>query len=125
MPASKTVLLVEDEMLIAMDMEASLVDLGYDVTIVTDVDAALAALDSRTYHLAILDSRLRSGDCEQVTRRLREQGTGFIVCSGSLDMKEFGDVFANVPFLAKPFTADSLVQLVTQFRGRADAPAIA
>ena len=110
-------------MLIAMDIEASLVDCGYAVTIATDVDAALAALDRQRYRLAILDYRLRSGDCDQVARRLREQGIGFIVCSGSIGVKEVDEMFANVPFLAKPFASDALLQLVTEFEGGANAAA--
>jgi DNA-binding NarL/FixJ family response regulator len=81
------VLIVEDEYLIAMDAELTLLDAGYEVVgIVADEEAAVrAALDTRP-DVILLDLRLaRGGSGRRVAERLAGQSDAAVVfVSGNL-----------------------------------------
>ncbi len=62
MSTSKHILLVEDEMLIALDMESTLADVGHRVTTASTVDEAMQVLSGGGIDMAVLDFHLREGD---------------------------------------------------------------
>jgi len=102
------ILLLEDEGLIALDIETALQDAGVaEVTTVSNVADALGAIDGSMFNAAILDLRLGADSWSyDVARRLREKGTPFIFSSGSADVD---DAYRDVPLVAKPFSSDQLV----------------
>ena len=108
---SKTILIVEDEMLIALDMETSLVELGHVVKTADSVDSATRILDAGQIDLAILDWHLRDGASEPVAQMLRDRGVPFVLCSGS-SFEALSEVFSGAPFIAKPFKYAELVETV-------------
>jgi CheY-like chemotaxis protein len=86
-----TVLIVEDEALIAMSIEIQLQDMGYKTLVVSSIEAATAALAQRAIDLAILDYKLRDGEkTTPVAEALHERRIPFVVCSGS----QFNDMAA-------------------------------
>jgi CheY-like chemotaxis protein len=109
----KTVLVVEDEALIALDVQMTLEDLDHDIVVAGSNAAAEAALALQRFDLAILDYRLMDGNTDRLARRLRQAGIPFVVCSGSASVTELGEVFQNTTFLPKPFTTDRLVEAVS------------
>ena len=102
------ILVLEDEGLIALDIETALQDAGVaEVTTVSNVADALGAIDGSMFNAAILDLRLGADSWSyDVARRLREKGTPFIFSSGSADVD---DAYRDVPLVAKPFSSDQLV----------------
>ena len=68
-----TILILEDEPFIALDLEETLVESGHQdhVTLSTCKDAS-AWLDAHTPAAAIIDPRLSDGICTTVVRRLSE-----------------------------------------------------
>lgn len=108
----RRILLVEDEALISLDIEATLADLGHEVAIAPTVAEALAMVEAGGLHLAILNYRLKNGNTTAVAARLREAGVAFIVCSGSFEVSELNAAFAGVRVLSKPFSTDSLIEAV-------------
>lgn len=76
-------LVVEDEMLIALEIEEVLKDLGCEVVGPTGkLDAALELADTETIDGAILDVTIRGGDVFPVADRLLERDIPFILSSG-------------------------------------------
>jgi CheY-like chemotaxis protein len=110
--ARRRILVVEDELVIAIDMEATLADLGHDVASVTSSADAKARLAEWRPDLVFLDYHLRDGDAGELAAYLNSVSIPFVVCSGSTGIEELGDIFAGAPFLAKPFSDAGLIAAV-------------
>ena len=105
---SKSVLLVEDEMLIALDIETTLAEQGFAVVVAGNIETASSALQSGTFDLAVLDWHLKDGRSAPIAAMLTERSIPFVVCSGSMAPNEL----AGVPFVAKPFSEEDLVAAI-------------
>ena len=106
------VLIVKDEALIAMEMETSLCEAGYEIAgSAASIDKALAILDDHGCDIAILDTNLQGERPEPVATALRRRGTPFIVVSGygRTNLPEF---IRDAPFVPKPFESEALVRAV-------------
>ena len=71
------VLLAEDDEDVRALAELVLRRAGFEVTAVTDGEAALAAAEARTPAVAVLDVSMPHVDGLETARRLRERGAGF------------------------------------------------
>ncbi|HZY49709.1 MAG TPA: response regulator [Devosia sp.] len=111
------VLVVEDEGLIALDIETILREAGAgQVTSLASVEDALLALEESQFDAAVLDLHLgRHGWTYDVASRLREKGVPFILSSGSI---EIADDFHDVPLVLKPFSSSDLVAAVARVTSR-------
>ena len=109
MSTTKHILVVEDEALIALDMETTLRDLGHRVTTAATTAVAESVLAANEIDLAVLDYHLKDGTCDKLARSLRQKGIPFVICSGTAGLSELGQAFQGALFLAKPFTSDALV----------------
>ena len=109
MPDSRSVLIVEDEPLIAMMLEDFLLSLGHEVAGTCEsVDEALARIEKGGFDVAIVDVHLKDGEhVWPVADRLADMGIPFAFSTGGhIDAPPA--VHANAPILAKPFTIDSV-----------------
>ena len=113
MSTSKHILVVEDEALIALDIQTTLEDLGHVTSIASDAPAAEAAISAGGVDLVILDYHLKSGTTEGLAKQLHERGIPFVVCSGTAGMAELTEVFHDTTFLSKPYTSDGLAKAVS------------
>jgi two-component system, response regulator PdtaR len=115
---SLSVLIVEDEVLIAMDLEAMM--RGYGHTVMgpcTSVAASLDLLESAQPDVAILDVNLRRELVTPVAARLAALGVPFVVCSAysAFDFDD-AEVLSSAPKLGKPIDErDLLVALQSAF----------
>lgn len=107
------VLVLEDEGLIALDIEVTLRDAGVaDVVLSASVDDALAVIEKTELDAAVLDLHLgRSGWSYEVARRLQAKAIPFIFSSGTVDVT---DGFRDVPLVMKPFSTDQLLATLLQ-----------
>lgn len=112
MSASRRILVVEDEMMIALDIEDTLGQLGHEVSTATTIAQAEHVLDRDHVDLAIVDYKLTDGNTESLMERLQQTGVPFVLCSGISDEEERCKVSAGVPFVSKPFSTDALVEAV-------------
>ncbi|MCL6706323.1 hypothetical protein M8R20_04870 [Pseudomonas sp. R2.Fl] len=80
---SDTILVVEDNILLALDAAASVTAAGYDVVMTARCGEALALLDTRPICGAILDFNVQDGTVVDVVKRLSEADIPFRVVSGS------------------------------------------
>ena len=105
-PAS--ILVVEDEILIAMDLEQTLLDMGFEeCVLVSSSRQAERWLAQHRPIFAVLDIQLRGGSCEAVAHQLVALGIPFIVSSGS-HVEDHDTVFARGAHVPKPCTARHL-----------------
>ena len=107
--ASPCVLVVEDEMLVAMMLEGMLTDIGYRVIKASRLAKAtsLAATDPIT--VAILDVNLAGLASYPVAEELRRRGIPFVFATGYAPDSLRAD-FQDCPVLRKPYTAQQVQQ---------------
>ncbi|MFS0736311.1 response regulator [Sphingomonas sp. 1P06PA] len=105
MTSERSVLLVEDEPLIAMMLEDFIETLGHSLAGSCDtVEDALAAVAAGGFDLAILDVHLRGGEpCWPIADALEERGIPFVLATGG-HVADPPARHAGVRTLSKPFT---------------------
>jgi len=106
---SRSILIVEDEPLIAMMLEDFLETLGHRVVASCDsVDDALGHIESGGFDVAILDVSLKDGrQVWPVADRLAAAGTPFVLATGG-HVEPPPAAHADAPVLAKPYTIDAI-----------------
>ena len=111
MTSARTLLIVEDEPLIAMMLEDFLDALGHRVAGTADcVAPALALLDAGGVEAAILDLNLRGGETSApIADALAERGVPFLFATGGPG-DGIPDRHRDRPTLPKPFTMDGVRQ---------------
>lgn len=103
--AGLSVLIVEDQGLIAMDAEETLRRLGAGtIRLAPTAEEALAALETFTPDAAVLDFNLGSGTSEPVAERLFDQGVPFVFTTGYSDRVMIPSRFGTVPLVRKPIS---------------------
>ena len=108
------ILLLEDEVLIAMSLEAMIEDCG-GVVVGTagSCGAALQMLTTLPIDAAILDFILRDEDCGDVADALDAKGIPWAVCTGT-DVHVLPARFESVPALAKPFRQSEVQHMLDE-----------
>lgn len=110
----RRVLIMEDEVLIALDLELVCRDLGADdVTIARMLDD-VAADEPAAFDMAILDLTLAGRSTVEFACRLRERRTPFIFTTGYSDPERLPEHLSDVPVVGKPFSSDTLVGAIAQ-----------
>ena len=107
-PDVRSVLVVEDEPMIAMDIEHTLECHGFVVEICPSRSAALEWLATQSPVFAILDVWLKDGTSAQIASLLRHRNIPFAVCSG-LDRRPLDDEFAEARWMRKPHDPQALI----------------
>lgn len=106
MSASLSILVVEDEPLIAMMLEDFLESLGHRVHATCEsVGEAVKAVDQGGFELAILDVNLKGENVWPVASRLREKQVPFVIATGG-HVDPPPAEFHSVPVIEKPYTID-------------------
>ncbi len=108
-------LVVEDNMLIAMQAEEILIDLGSSQChSAGTVKASLEILDTAPIAFALLDINLGNETCEDVAVRLHSAGTPFIFASGYNEFPAFDGKFDEIPVVLKPYTQADIAKAISQ-----------
>ncbi len=117
-------LLVEDNLLIALDTEDMLRQIGAaQVDVAKSVAEALEAMARQIYSFALLDINLGGETSLPVAQKLRAENVPFAFCSGYGDALALSGMPQDVALVAKPFHAASLMQaLMTLLQGGQGAP---
>lgn len=106
---ARRVLIVEDEMLIAMMLQDMIADAGLEVEGVANSLKAGMDLASRAdFDLAILDVNLNGEEVYPVAEILRKRGIPFIFSSG-YGVGSIKSEFGKVPQVMKPFQQNMLM----------------
>ena len=109
MPAR--LLVVDDEPLIALDLEGMLEDAGFDVVaIARDMDTARRKVNDLGVDLVVLDADLSGTSSRPFAEDLRLSGVPFVVASGySAKQLEW---LENTPHITKPIDQGKLVAAI-------------
>jgi light-regulated signal transduction histidine kinase (bacteriophytochrome) len=105
------VLLVEDNLIIALDAEAMLLTLGAErVLVASNVKDALAILDREKPSFALLDVNLGTQNSFPIADRLFEMEVPFIFATGYGSGINYPSDQNARPFITKPYTKDSIAK---------------
>jgi len=120
---SKTILVVDDEVLIAIDMQTQLEELGHRVLLAATLDEALALVDRERIDVAIVDWHLRDEISAPLVEMLTQRGVPFVLCSGTA-LEELATLFPATPILTKPFASDHLLEFLGRVVGDHSRPSM-
>lgn len=104
----KSVLHLEDEAIIAIDLASLLQDYGIgDVYHAATCEAALNALNHKRFDAAILDVKVGNEDSRVVAEELARRAVPFIFYSGSTADEWVSQI--NAPWVAKPAVQEEVL----------------
>jgi DNA-binding response OmpR family regulator len=106
---NRIALLLEDEPLIALDLETTLEQAGFEVVTLLSCADADAWLHDHRPAVAIVDVLLTDGSCHTVVAKLHGMGVPFIVHSGEFATEFAESVFAKGTWMGKPSASEDLV----------------
>lgn len=109
---SITALLVEDNPMIAMDIEDILLAHGIEkVRLATTLEDADHHL-TETIDLAVLDFTLGSDTTENLALRMQELGIPFLFVSGFAEKLSLQQALKETPIVVKPFQPEDLMAAI-------------
>lgn len=108
------ILVLEDEFLIAMDVEQLCRDHGAEEVVIAH---SMDAVDKNgaqdfAFDVAIIDVFLNNVSTFPFAARLQESGKPFVFASGYTDLEEMHKQFPGVIVVGKPYAGDDLIQSV-------------
>ena len=107
---AKSILLAEDQFLIAMDTEHALRERGAtDVRVVPSIRDALRLLTDFRPDAAVLDFSLADGPAIEVAAALTALQVPFVFATGYGDSVAIPAPYRHVPVVRKPYSAEDLV----------------
>jgi len=113
--AGMAVLLVEDNMIIAIEAEDLLRDLGASaIFTAATIPAAEAVAGTQRFDFAMLDINVGTRTSFDLADRLRGEGVPYIFASGYGDQVPLGDTHASVIVVQKPYERVHLTEAVAQ-----------
>ena len=108
------VLVLEDNMIIALDAEDMMREFGAtEVHVATTVAEALAAVEGGGLTFALLDVNLGDETSQPVARRLRELGVPFVFATGYGETSPLTQEFPGTHVVVKPYDAAKLEQAIS------------
>jgi CheY-like chemotaxis protein len=112
------VLIVEDEMLVAMNIEDMVLELGHEVAgIANRLEPALLLAREGAFDIALLDVNLAGSLSFPVAAVLRDRNIPFLFATG-YGMKGMAEEFGSSTVLQKPFRGQDLEQAIEAARTR-------
>jgi CheY-like chemotaxis protein len=113
---ARRILIVEDEILLAMNLEDMLVELGHDVVAVaTRMPEALTLAANSEIDLAILDLNLSGELSYPVAEVLRTRGVPFLFATG-YGLQGLSDEYRTAFALAKPYGIKELECVLNELK---------
>ena len=112
--AGRTILVVEDEPLIALDIVTALRRVGANVVSAATLDGAKLLVELDKLSAAVLDFGLRGGDANGLCARLNERDVPYILHSG---YTRLGDQCHRGVVVAKPANPSVLVDALLRLLG--------
>jgi DNA-binding response OmpR family regulator len=109
------VLVLEDEALIALNVQDELQDAGYEVAgPFSTCSAAHEWLRTATPDMAILDTTLKDGPCREIALELSRREVPFLIYSGYQQDRQLLSEFDHITWIEKPVPSEVLVQACQQ-----------
>ena len=110
----KRILVIEDEYLIALEMESELKKAGFtEVTCAATEKEALALIEEGTWDAAVADANLHGRKIDFVAAALNVRRIPYVVVTG-YGRESLPSETAGAPLIAKPVQGRRLAQEITQ-----------
>ncbi len=107
---SPRILIIEDEPIIALDLQETLIEAGFTVVGVTGrLEHALEFIADTIFDAAIVDANLAGISASPAALALAARGLPFIVLSG-YSRGQQQDEFGGAPYLQKPCRPAHIIQ---------------
>jgi light-regulated signal transduction histidine kinase (bacteriophytochrome)/CheY-like chemotaxis protein len=107
----RSVLVLEDNLVLAMELERTLLDLGVkDVDALPTAELAQHALQNKTYDCGLLDINLGEGTSFEIAEQLISRGAGVVLASGYDSKYELPASLIEVPRVTKPVSRTDLIR---------------
>jgi DNA-binding response OmpR family regulator len=117
--ADKRILVVEDEFLIALDIETIIESVGAQVKTANRVDQALGLIKAEaSFDAAVLDLKLDRETSVAIAELLQAQNVPFVFLTGASGDASIAAQFKNAPVIGKPFDSDALFSALKQVMSR-------
>jgi PAS domain S-box-containing protein len=118
----KKILVIEDETLVAMEIESQLVEAGHEVVgpAMTNADARRLIAEA-AFDVALVDGNLDGHPAYEIAADLAGRKIPFAFATG-YGREGLPSAFQNVPVLSKPFSGDRLLHVVRILLAEADDP---
>lgn len=115
------ILIVEDQLLIAMDLEAQLQEAGLSVSgIANSVNQAMEAIAETRPDFAILDVNLGDETSIPVAVELRRRAIPYIFATGYGDSSTLPEEYKDIPIVRKPYEGRGIIEALARVEtGRA------
>ena len=114
---SGTVLIVEDNLIIAMGAEVILLELGArHVETAASVNHALKAIERALPSFALLDINLGAESSLPVGYRLKELGVPFMFATGYGERAPLPAELSDAPIVQKPYTRELIEKALSKFK---------
>jgi DNA-binding response OmpR family regulator len=110
----RSILVVEDEPLIAMDIAQVFEHTGAEITSTNTLRHALLLAEDKELSAAILDHALGDGDSSELCARLKERGIPFLIYSGYVKL---AGACKGAPHVNKPAKVGELVAVMENLLG--------
>lgn len=108
----KRILIVEDEVLVAMHLEDLLTDMGHEIVgPATRLDQAMELARKSEIDAAVLDVNVAGRKSFPVADILRQRGIPFMFATG-YGAEGFVDGYRNEPTLSKPYDPQELIRAI-------------
>jgi CheY-like chemotaxis protein len=113
------ILVVEDELIVALDICEHLKDLGCEIIgPAGSVKKALALMETQTPDLALLDQNLAGETVLPVAETLKRRNIPFAIASGYNSGEADEAVLQEVPRIAKPASNEDIAKALSELVGR-------
>lgn len=113
MYGSNRILVVEDQPLIAMDLEDLLLSRGYEVIgPKASVAAAIECLTQVTPDAALLDIDLHGETSFPIGIELKRRGVPFVFATGTAECDDLPDDLKETPVIRKPWDVDDVLDFL-------------
>jgi DNA-binding response OmpR family regulator len=118
---SPTVLIVEDDYIVAFDVAAALIDAGYEVAAMTSSEVEALDVASRIKpDYAVVDIHLAPGDGRVVAQQLRRHyGTAVLFATAQCRDVEYLTASGAMACLPKPYDARDVPKALRAMQARA------
>jgi len=121
LPKDLRMLVVEDNMIVALDVEDMLMRNGAaHVEVVNTAKEALKLLEAAVFDAALLDLKLTHGDSLPVARRLQELAIPFVFSTGYGEQADIPPPFAVLPVIGKPYSESYLLACLADLLDASD-----
>lgn len=118
MTSKPKILIVEDDALIAMELEERIAALGYDVVSADTIEAAETLAEAEKPDAALLDANIRNQSSAALAGRLAAKGVRVAFCTGYDRIAGLSPELADAPIVQKPVVDTDLKKALERITKR-------